>query len=352
MSEKSEVPATESPKVRSFSSTTTLASPPAPKGDPPADAELQSLGPGGAAKRLLEADDAEHRHEPEPPSYSVIGRLRRYGVPALRYLLQTEVHTYAFSVAAYALLSLFPFMVLLLTLTRRVFHSIDMYNVLIQLVRQFLPSNQDFVIRNLQFLASVKGRGQVLSFVMLLIASTGVFMPLEVALNRIWGFKQNRSYLLNQIVALGLAMACAAMALLSVAATAQNLKYLGLVIGDHSFAFRGTEFLVLKVTAILASIAIYFLIYWLLPNGRVPVRAVLPAAIIMGLLTEAAKYLFVLLLPWLNFQEVYGPFSVSVTLIMWAWTSGMMLLLGAYLSAAKHSDRMQAKLQEDDSARR
>lgn len=215
MSEKSEVHASESPKVRSFASTTaTFASPPAAKGDPPADVELRSLGPGVAAKRLLEADDAEHRHEPEPAAYSVIGRLRRYGLPALRYLLQTEVHTYAFSVAAYALLSLFPFMVLLLTLTRRVFHSINMYNVMIDLVRQFLPSNQDFVIRNLQFLASVRGRGQVFSFVMLLVASTGVFMPLEVALNRIWGFKENRSYLLNQIVALGLAMACAALALL------------------------------------------------------------------------------------------------------------------------------------------
>ncbi len=345
MSEKSR--ATDSLEVRSFpNAPPTSAS--SPETTTSVDQEFQEPGPGGAAKRLLEADDAEHRHEPEPPSYSLIGRLRRYGVSALRYLLQTEVHTYAFSVAANALLSLFPFMVLLLTLTRRVFHSINMYNVMIDLVRQFLPSNQDFVIRNLQFLASVKGRGQILSIVMLLITSTGIFMPLEVALNRIWGFKQNRSYLLNQIVALGLAITCGILTLLSIAATAQNLKYLDLVIGDHNFGFRMAEYVLLRVTAVLASIAIYFLIYWLLPNGRVSVRAVLPAAVIMGILTEGAKYLFVLLLPWLNFQDVYGPFAVSVTFIMWAWTSGMLLLLGAYLSAAKQSDRVQAKLQDTD----
>ena len=39
------------------------------------------------------------------------------------YLLRTDVHTFAFSVAANAILSLFPFLLLLMTLTRRVLHS-------------------------------------------------------------------------------------------------------------------------------------------------------------------------------------------------------------------------------------
>jgi membrane protein/epoxyqueuosine reductase len=40
---------------------------------------------------------------------------------------------------------------------------------------------------------------------------------------------------------------------------------------------------------------------------------------------------------------VYGPFSVSVTLIFWSFWSGMLLLGGAYLSAAEHSSRVQAR---------
>ena len=70
--------------------------------------------------------------------------------------MQTEVHTYAFSVAANAILSFFPFIVLLLTVVHRVFHSQAMYDVVLQLLRDYLPSNKDFVIRNLQFLASVQ----------------------------------------------------------------------------------------------------------------------------------------------------------------------------------------------------
>ncbi len=302
-----------------------------------------SLGPGTVARRLQAEDAKQELFQHLPETYSLSHRLRRHGWSTLRYLMQTEVHTYAFSVAAYSILSLFPFIVLLLTVTHRVFHSTEMYNVVLELLRDYLPSNKDFVIRNLQFLASVKGRGQAFSLVMLLITSTGIFLPLEVALNSIWGFKKNRSYLMNLIVSLGLALGCGCLAMLSIALTAQNLKMLGLVIGDQNILFRGLAFIVMKTSAILATIGIYFLIYWILPHGKVPLRAVMPAALITGLVSEAAKYIYILALPWLNFQDVYGPFSVSVTLIFWGFFNGMLLLGGAYLSAAEHADRVQAR---------
>ena len=53
----------------------------------------------------------------------------------VKYLLRTEVHTFAFSVAANAILSFFPFVVLLMTLIRRVFHSRVMYEVVLALLR-------------------------------------------------------------------------------------------------------------------------------------------------------------------------------------------------------------------------
>ena len=305
--------------------------------------EPSPLRQGTAARRLMAEDTRGELFQHLPETYSLSHRLRRHGASTLRYLMQTEVHTYAFSVAANSLLSFFPFIVLLLTVIHRVFHSPAMYNVVLELLRDYLPSNKDFVIRNLQFLASVRGRGQVLSFVMLLITSTGIFLPLEVALNSIWGFKKNRSYLMNLIVSLGLAFACGCLAILSIALTAENLRMLGRFVNDQNFGFQLLGFVLMKVSAILATIGIYFLIYWLLPNGKVPARAVLPAAIITGVVSEGAKYIYILVLPWLNFQEVYGPFSVSVTLMFWSFWSGMLLLGGAYLSAAEYSSRIEAR---------
>lgn len=265
----------------------------------------------------------------------------------VKYLLRTEVHTFAFSVAANALLSFFPFVLLLMTLIRRVFRSRVMYDVVVQLLRDYLPAGQDFVIRNLNALVETRHSTQLVSLLILLITSTGIFMPLEVALNRIWQFPNNRSYLGNQLIALGLAFGCGLLALLSIALTASNVALLETLLRGHAvIVVRIFGFIVMKIFAIAASIAIFFLVYWLLPNGKVPARAVVPAAVIMGLLSEALKYAYILALPRLNFQEVYGPFALSVSLMFWAFLSGLLLLTGAHLSALEHGGLARGPLSQ------
>jgi membrane protein len=265
-------------------------------------------------------------------------RSSRQGLLAsiIRYLLRTDVHTFAFSVAANAILSFFPFLLLLMTLIRKVIRSQVMSTVVENLLRDYLPTGQEFVIRNLNALVASHHGAKVFSLVMLLISSTGIFMPLEVALNRVWGFPNNRSYIGNQLIALGLAFACGSLALLSVGLTAGNLTVLKSALhGYGTWRIQLLGFLTMKVFSIGASIAIFFLIYWLLPNGKVPAGAVLPAAVIMGLLSEALKYVYILALPFLNFGEVYGPFAISVSIMFWAFFTGLLLLTGAHLSAEK-----------------
>ena len=254
-----------------------------------------------------------------------------------RYLLRTEVHTFAFSVAANFILSFFPFLLLLMTLIRYVIHSQVMYGVVENLLRDYIPTGQEFVIRNLNALVGTHHRAKVFSLAMLLITSTGIFLPLEVALNRVWRFRNNRSYLRNQLMSLGLVFACGSLALLSVGLTAGNVTILKNVLhGYDGWYVQVVDFVIMKIFAIGASIAIFFLVYWLLPNGKVPAQGVLPAAAIMGLLSEALKYAYIYALPRLNFAEVYGPFAISVSLMFWAFLSGLLLLTGAHLSARKH----------------
>ncbi|MFZ0310516.1 MAG: YihY/virulence factor BrkB family protein [Candidatus Sulfotelmatobacter sp.] len=274
---------------------------------------------------------------PNPPQRPRGGRSSGMVVSTVKYLMRTDVHTFAFSVAANSILSFFPFVVLLMTLIRRVFHSRVMYDVVVELLRDYLPAGQEFVIRNLNAMVNTRQRVQVASLAILLVTSSGIFMPLEVALNRIWRFPTNRSYFGNQLISLGLAFGCGVLALLSVALTAGNVSLMGVLLRGHGTGFiRLVGFLVMKVSALAASIAIFFLIYWLLPNGKVQARAVIPTAIIMGLLSEALKYGYILALPWLNFGEVYGPFALSVSMMFWAFLSGLLLLAGANLSAEEH----------------
>src|SRR5579864_484152 len=205
--------------------------------------------------------------QPPIPTVSQAGALRQRTVrPAprpsrslvistVKYLMRTEVHTFAFSVAANSILSFFPFVVLLMTLIRRVFHSRVMYDVVLQLLRDYLPAGQDFVIRNLNAMVNSRQRVQVVSLVILLVTSSGVFLPLEVALNRIWRFENNRSYLGNQLISLGLAFACGLLALLSIGLTAGPVAFMELLLRGHgSGVVHVVGFLVMKIFAIVASI--------------------------------------------------------------------------------------------------
>jgi membrane protein len=266
------------------------------------------------------------------------------------YMTKTEVHTYAFSVAANAILSLFPFIVLMLTITRNVFHSAAMEGVVVNMMRNFLPTGQDFVMRNMQLLLYHPHKGtQVVSLIMLLVTSTGVFLPLEVALNDVWQVGRNRSYLHNQAVSFCLAFAVGVLVMISVAFTAGPQTVLSWIFFGHTqnIVFNFLAGSLLKIFAMLASITLFFLIYYILPYRKVPARAVWPTAIVIGVLWEVAKYLYILALPHLNFQAIYGPFYISVGLMMWAFLSGLLLLAGAYVSATRHALRLaqEAKVQ-------
>jgi YihY family inner membrane protein len=286
----------------------------------------------------------------------------RRGMPTLRYLVKTEAHTFAFSVAANVILSFFPFVVLIGWLVRNVFHSSAMFEIVLALLKNQLPIGQEFLARNLRAVVEQHHGFKIFSMVMLLVSSSGVFLPLEVAFNQIWGFPKNRSYIGNQIISLALAFACGVLALFSVTlGTAHEVVVdavkkavmtimpggAGSTLAESAFGV--STFAVLKILSLLASIAIFFLLYWILPNGKVRIRSVLPAAVAMGLLWDLSRYIYVGVLPWLNFQDVYGPFTISVTLMFWAFVSGLLVLAGAHLAAEPETEALQANADEDSS---
>jgi len=119
-----------------------------------------------------------------------------------------------------------------------------MFEAVAQLLRDHLPTNQEYVIRNLDSMVRARQRVKLVSIVILFITSTGVFLPLEVAFNRIWGFSKNRSYLGNQIVSLLLAFACGILALASVGLAAGNELFLKFVmLGNQNIVFRAMTFI-------------------------------------------------------------------------------------------------------------
>ena len=288
---------------------------------------------------------------PIPAKQSKWYRWRKDGTALIHYLLDSEVHTFAFSVAANAILSFIPFIALLYALSDKVFHSTMMENVVIALVNYFFPADQDFMARNLPFLASHVGV-QLFSLIMVLVACTGIFLPLEVALNQAWGVTKSRNYLHNQLISFGLAILMVLLGLVSILVNTGLRFALSLILEHqtniHFIDFvlhitnQGVSFLLLAATTGVASIAFFFSIYWLLPNRKVPWRHVLNTSIYTGVIWLVSKYLFQLLLPHMHLIDLYGPFHVSVGLLFWAYTSGLIMFAGAQFSVA----RLEHKVKE------
>lgn len=269
---------------------------------------------------------------------------RSNGTALIRYLLDSEVHTFAFSVAANAILSFIPFVVLLYKLAHSVFHSVAMEKAINEMVWYFFPSNQSFVLKYLYPVAVHQGV-QVLSLIMILVACTGIFLPLEVALNQAWGVAKSRNYLMNQTVAFGLAflMVILGMSCVAINATAYNVLAFAFFGHVDNFVFNGISFLVMAATTGVASILFFFSIYWLLPNCKVPWRPVFRTAVLTGVIWLLSKYLFMAFLPHLDLQALYGPFYVSVGLLFWAYTSGLIMFAGAQFSVTHLKDHEAEK---------
>jgi membrane protein/epoxyqueuosine reductase len=301
--------------------------------------------PGTQAGVPIEAYEADAAATAvEPATRSKWYRWRKDGTALVQYLLDSEVHTFAFSVAANAILSFIPFIVLLYTLEDTFFrHSEMMTHVINDMVFYFMPSNQEFFADSLAKVAGAASRHgvQVFSLIMILVACTGIFLPLEVALNQAWGVTKSRNYLSNQVVAFGLAFLMVILGMGSILLNAGMREVLTVAFlhntedGFMGFVFHGINAVMLAITTGVASILFFFSIYWVLPNRKVPARPVMRTAIITGLIWLATKYVFIAVLPHMDLKALYGPFSVSVGLIFWAYVSGLIMFAGAQFSVAR-----------------
>ncbi len=278
----------------------------------------------------------------EPTPKSKWRHWRSDGKALIAYLLDSEVHTYAFSVSANAILSFIPFVVLLYTLALKVFHSLAMVDVVNDMVNYFLPSytrQPNWLATNIEAAAALSSRHgvQAISLVMILISCTGIFLPLEVALNQAWGVAKSRNYLFNQTVAFGLALLMVGLGMGSILLNLGMQHFLTVVFFHHTdnVLFNTVSYAWLATSTGVASILFFFSIYWILPNRKVPWRPVLRTAIVTGIVWLAAKLVFVAVLPHLDLNLLYGPFYVSVGLLLWAYVSGLILFAGAQFSVAR-----------------
>ncbi len=263
-------------------------------------------------------------------------KLAQQWKPTLRYLIQVEVHVFAYSMAANALLSFFPFLIVMVSLCRYVFEWQAAENMIFLALQDYFPDPLgSFIRRNLRATVMSRGPAQFISVLLLMYAANGVFVALEVALNRAWGIPTNRSYVKNQLFSFCMTLCWGGLALTSAVLGGISQELWTKAMGPESELAALVTLTAFKLAVVPLSIVLLFLVYWLLPNGKVPWQPIVPAAVVVGLTLEVLKYINVLTWPWLRekLQAEYGPFVYSATIILWSYIAAMVVLAGAEWSA-------------------
>jgi len=191
-------------------------------------------------------------------------------------------------------------------------------------------------MRNLVSVSQAYGRVSLLSFLLLLWSSSGMFLPLEKSLNRAWEVEKRRGWWGTRLLALEMALILGFLILVSSGLMAFNVYIHRLL---ERWTFHGIKALLdwgyhaLILTSTFAvTVTMFLVLFERLPNRPMQLRQVFPSALLTALFWEAARSLFTLLLPLFNYHHVYGSIGVGVALMTWAYVSSAVTLFGAQVS--------------------
>jgi uncharacterized BrkB/YihY/UPF0761 family membrane protein len=252
--------------------------------------------------------------------------------PTLKYWVEVEVHVFGFSIAANVLLSFFPFLLVLVWFCRAIGWDSAEQAVYFAMSDLFGKEVEKLIRDGIDWIPNRFKHFSYTSLLLLLFTANGIFEPMEVALNRCWGVKKNRSFFMNQLVSMGLIFACGTLALLSIVMGALNYEFLKSA--DTSALGKTATWMsvvLIKMAAMPVLMVALFLIYWILPNTKVAWRRVVPIAISVGFVLEAFKYLMKWIWPsfLLKVQIEYGPFYWAVIVVLVSFLASMIVLAGA-----------------------
>jgi membrane protein len=245
--------------------------------------------------------------------------------------------TFAASIAYYALLSLFPFFLLVFAILGSVTSDDADRAAVLGFVLRYFPRQFDFVTTQLDALRESSVRLGIAGSVLMVWAAMGFFSAISNAVNYAWGVEKQPSYLKHKLIALLMLIAAS---LLLIAALA--LLSASTVVGASWFSHvltRTPGLLVLRSFALqwaptLLVILVVGMIFYFVPNANVRFRDVWEGAILTGLLWRGALKGFSWYLRDQSRLSVHGSIAAVVAFLIWVFVCAVVLLYGAEFTAA------------------
>ncbi|WP_226584925.1 YihY/virulence factor BrkB family protein [Halobacillus litoralis] len=267
--------------------------------------------------------------------------IKNFGKELFTRFGEDDVGGMAAQLAYFFLLSLFPFMIFLLTLLG--YLHIDEGRVLAFVSTYAPPETFDMITENVSSLLSSEN-GSLLSIGLvgtLWAASNGVNAIMH-AFNRAHNVEENRPFLVSRLIAIVLTVA-----MVLVIGVAFLLPVAGHTIGVHLFSYFGLSESFLSIWEgirwVISSVIFFMVLSFLYvtaPNKRLKYKDTVAGAVFATVSWQLVSLLFSFYVSNIgNFSAMYGSLGGVIILMIWFYLSGVVIILGGEINAMIHHRR-------------
>jgi membrane protein len=267
--------------------------------------------------------------------------LRFSGVAAWRgfiRLINGNDLTHAASIAYYALLSLFPFLLLCISILGSVTADDADRLAVLTFVFRYFPTQFDFVSTQLEAFTATRVRVGVGGALALIWASLGVFGAITSAVNEAWGVEKQRSFLKHRLVSFVMLVASGGVLIVALflvsAVEIAEASWFGVMLARFSW-LQALQSLTVTYSATILLILAVGLIYYFIPNAKTRFRDVWVGAVLTGVLWRLAFSGF----SWYigrstRLNLIHGSVAAVVVFLLWVYVSSVILMFGVEFTAA------------------
>ena len=262
--------------------------------------------------------------------------LIKLAVRTVKELIEDDATHMAAAISYYALLSMFPLIVGLISVLSFFWHDDQVQGLIITWASGFLPESQEFIRSSIEPIIDARGAIGLFALIGLFWTGSAIFGGITRSINRAWDVHADRPIYLSKARQLVMAfMACLLfLASMSINAFvgfaerfAENLPFAGILVSNSSVAmlYAGSFALIFIV---------FVMLYKYVPNAKTYWKEVWVGAVVAAALFEITEYLFILYLStFAGFASVYGALSPVIVILLWSYVGGLILILGAEISS-------------------
>jgi membrane protein len=246
--------------------------------------------------------------------------------------------THAAAIAYYALLSLFPFLLLVISMLGSITADEGDRLAVLTFVFRYFPTQFEFVDTQLEAFRRTRLPLGVAGGLALIWASLGVFGAITNAVNEAWGVERQRSFLKHRLVSFLMLVASGGVLMVALVAVSAvevaEASWFGVMLARFEWLLT-LQSLAFRYSATILLIVAVGLLYYFIPNAKTRFRDVWVGAILTGVLWRIALAGFT----WYigrggQLNLIHGSIATVVVFLLWVYISSVILMYGVEFTAA------------------